>query len=123
MQNKKTILAIDDMATQLFIYKSILKHQYNVIISESAVKAMDMLGNIQADIILVDIEMPEMTGIEFLQAIRKKPHLQAIPVIVISGYKDISDVLKYGANDYMEKPVDPILLQERIKRLLNLSQN
>jgi CheY-like chemotaxis protein len=88
-------------------------------ISESAIKAIDMLGNIKADIILVDIEMPEMTGIEFLQVIREKPHLKEIPVIVISARKDISDALKYGANDYMEKPVDPEVLQERIKKLLN----
>jgi CheY-like chemotaxis protein len=118
MPNKRTILAIDDMMTQLFIYKSILNHQYDVIVSESAIKAIDMLGNIKADIILVDIEMPEMTGIEFLQVIRAKPLLKEIPVIVISSYKDIADALRYGANDYMEKPVDPAVLRERIKKLL-----
>jgi CheY-like chemotaxis protein len=118
MANKKIILAIDDMTTQLFIYKSILSSQYDVVISKSAIKAIDMLRNIKADIILVDIEMPEMTGIEFLQVIREKPHLKEIPVIVISDYKDISGVLKYGANDYIKKPVDPAILFEKIKKIL-----
>jgi CheY-like chemotaxis protein len=119
MANKKIILAIDDMTTQLFFYKSVLSYQYDVIISKSAIKAIDMLRNIKADIILIDIEMPGMTGIEFLQVIRRNPYLKEVPVIAISGYEDISDVLKYGANDYLEKPVDPVTLRERIKKILN----
>jgi CheY-like chemotaxis protein len=116
MVDRKIVLAVDDMATQLVVYKSILSRHYDVIISTSAIKAIDMLRNKKVDIILIDIEMPEMTGIEFLRVIREEPHLKEIPVIVISGYKDISDALRYGANDYMKKPVDPAILRERIKK-------
>jgi CheY-like chemotaxis protein len=62
--------------------------------------------------------MPEMTGLEFLREIRQKPYLKEIPVIIISSYKDITDALNCGANDYIIKPVEPAALQEKIKKLL-----
>jgi CheY-like chemotaxis protein len=118
MTHKKILLAIDDMITQLDIYRVILSYQYNVIACESAIKAIDILKEKKVDIILSDIEMPEMTGLEFLREIRQKPYLKEIPVIIISSYQDITDALNCGANDYIIKPVEPIALQEKIKKLL-----
>jgi putative two-component system response regulator len=113
------IMAIDDSKTQLSLYKILLGKHFAMILCESAVAALDMLKTAKVDLILLDIEMPEMTGFEFLAKIRSNPSLEKLPVIVISGLQDIADAKKYGANDYMEKPVNFPILLDKINELLD----
>ncbi|MDR3166761.1 MAG: response regulator [Treponema sp.] len=123
MTDKKTILAIDDLPTQGLIYKAILGDQYNIRICKSAVEALELLNNLNVDMIITDIEMPEMTGFEFLQEKKKRANIREIPLIVASGYHDISEAAKYGANDFISKPVNPGVLHEKIKRLFEKGLN
>jgi DNA-binding NtrC family response regulator len=118
MADKKIILAIDDSATQRAVYKAILGDQYDVRVCESAVKALDMLERINADLIITDLEMPEMTGFEFLREKGERTHIREIPLIVASGYKHISRATQYGVRDFIPKPVDPSDLKRQIKRIL-----
>jgi CheY-like chemotaxis protein len=115
----KKIMAIDDSKTQLSIYKNLLGKYFVMILCKSAVVALDILKNVKVDLILLDIEMPEMTGFEFLAKIRNNPSLEKLPVIVISSSQDIADVKKYGADEYMEKPVIFSTLLEKINKLLD----
>ncbi|MDR1893927.1 MAG: response regulator [Spirochaetales bacterium] len=118
MAGKKRVLAIDDMGIQLAFYQSLLGGDYELRACKSAEKGLEILEGKKADIILLDLEMPGMSGIEFLQTLKLKPHLKEIPVIVISDQPRSPESLEYGADDFLEKPVNPGLLQEKIKNLL-----
>jgi class 3 adenylate cyclase len=77
-----------------------------------------MLANADVDVVLLDRMMPGMDGREVLRRIKAEPRLRATPVIMISGEQDmqgIVDCIEAGADDYLFKPFNPVLLQARIK--------
>jgi len=80
-------------------------------------EALQLLSQEAFDLMLLDVEMPEMTGLEVLADMQKKPELRGLPVIVISGGQDIEDVgrcIEMGAEDYLPKPFSPVLLKARL---------
>jgi class 3 adenylate cyclase/CheY-like chemotaxis protein len=93
--------------------------------------ALDRLKNESFDLMLLDVQMPHMTGIEVLAKLQADPLLKGFPVIVISGGEDIQDVvqcIEMGAEDYLPKPFSPVLLRARLtssiekKRLRDLEK-
>jgi CheY-like chemotaxis protein len=78
---------------------------------------------LRPDLILLDVEMPEMSGLEFFALIKSSPdhpEQKDIPVIFISSHgNEITQAMIGGALDYMVKPVDPVTLLKKINRLLN----
>lgn len=93
--------------------------------------ALDRLKNESFDLMLLDVQMPHMTGIEVLAKLQADPQLKGFPVIVISGGEDIGDVvqcIEMGAEDYLPKPFSPVLLRARLtssiekKRLRDLEK-
>jgi class 3 adenylate cyclase len=93
--------------------------------------ALSTIGSEQPDLVLLDIEMPGVDGIEVLERIKADEELRHIPVIMISGVDDTDSIvrcLQAGADDYLPKPFDPAILRARIgagldrKRLLDLEQ-
>ena len=80
-------------------------------------EALQLLSQEAFDLMLLDVEMPEMTGLEVLADMQNKPELRGFPVIVISGGQDIEDVVRcieMGAEDYLPKPFSPVLLKARL---------
>lgn len=80
-------------------------------------EALQLLSQEAFDLMLLDVEMPEMTGLEVLADMQNKPELRGFPVIVISGGQDIEDVgrcIEMGAEDYLPKPFSPVLLKARL---------
>lgn len=97
--------------------------------SEDGLQCLDILAKQAFDLVLLDMEMPEMDGLAVLQAIKKTPELRSLPVIVISGDTLIDKTVRcieIGAEDYLPKPFNPVLLRARIvsvaekRRLRNL---
>ena len=93
--------------------------------------ALDLLREGAFDLMLLDVQMPHMTGIEVLASMQADPLLKGFPVIVISGGEDIADVvqcIEMGAEDYLPKPFSPVLLRARLtssiekKRLRDLEK-
>ena len=93
--------------------------------------ALDRLHRESFDLMLLDVQMPHMTGIEVLALMQADPVLKGFPVIVISGGEDIEDVvqcIEMGAEDYLPKPFSPVLLRARLtssiekKRLRDLEK-
>ena len=119
---KKTVMIIDDQPAVRKLLSHYLGKFYNVIEKSDANEASDFLnmGN-RADIIIADVMMPVMTGIEFLQASVKKFGKALPPVLMLSSIENSAEKLKcfkYGAKDYIVKPFNPEELRMRLDNLI-----
>ena len=97
----------------------------NIVEANHGREAIEMLVRQPFDLMLLDMEMPEMNGIEVLQALRDSPHHPWPPVIVISGGTGIDDAVRcieLGAEDYLPKPFNPVLLRARVKTSVDKKQ-
>jgi len=116
MSNKTKIMIIDDSYTNRVLFKAILEDlDIDVIEVHSAIKGLKLLKESNPDIILLDMCMPMMTGIDFLKELQKRK--KTIPVIVISVLDDqtyIKQAFNCGASDYLVKPVE---IDELIRRI------
>jgi PleD family two-component response regulator len=121
MGDKRVILAIDDLPMELAVFENILGQTYDLKICSSAPEALTALENVKSDLILLDIEMPGMSGFEFLHQIRKIPKLMNTPVIIVSshsGEEFTTHATQQGANDLLSKPVNPNELRNRVSYYL-----
>lgn len=113
----RCILVVDDDAMNLRRTKKILEKQYDVLLAESGEKALTRLGSEKVDLVLLDIEMPGMNGIETFE--RMKGKYDEIPVIFLtaSGYEnDVRSAIRLGAVNYLKKPFLPQDLLDRIAK-------
>jgi putative two-component system response regulator len=122
---QKTVFVVDDNDTNLSMAKEALNEQYRVMTMPSAVKMFSLLGKITPDLILLDIEMPEMDGFEALTRLKGNSALADIPVIFLTGMTD-ADVeargLQLGVTDFITKPFSAPVLLNRIKTHLSIDE-
>lgn len=120
------ILIIDDDLMLLKTAEEILSDQYNVSVAKSGIQALNLLNkNIIPDLILLDIDMPQMDGYETLEEIKKIPRCELIPIIFLTGFSEMDyEVrgLKAGAVDYIVKPFAKEILLARVERHLERYQ-
>ena len=114
---KKRILVVDDDSMNLMRTKMILGQEYQVVLAESGLEALNKLQEEeeQIDIVLLDIDMPEMNGIETFE--RMKDFAADIPVIFLtaSGAEDdVVSAIRLGAVNYLKKPFRPQELMRRV---------
>ena len=103
---KKNIFIIEDDAALRLALVSHLKRNYKVSEAEDGEQAIDMLSTLRPDLILLDIKMPKINGIEVLKYMRRKTMLKNTPVIIISQFDAptlITQGLLLGAKDYLAK--------------------
>ena len=118
---KKKIIAIDDSVAQLTTYQGILSSQYTFRAAKSASDAMSFLNSNQVDLVLLDIEMPNISGFEFLKDIRRIPSYMQVPIIIISsksGEEFDNQVKNSTATAVLSKPVVPEKLVAAIEKYL-----
>lgn len=122
--SKYTILVVDDNEMNRELMSVQLRRQgYHVELAEGGVQALRMLETNRYDMILLDIMMPDMNGIEVLQEIRKKYSLLHLPIIMVTADDDqarIIEALRHGANDYIVKPLNMAVTAARMKTQLTL---
>jgi CheY-like chemotaxis protein len=123
METKKIIMAIDDNDVQLSLFKEMLVPRYDLRAVKSASEALFFLNsnNVAVDIILLDIEMPNVSGFEFLGDIRRIPSYIDVPIIIVSGNsgKEFLDkAKKSSAASVLTKPVNPDVLVRTIEEAL-----
>jgi len=122
---KKKIIAVDDMSDNINALRNTLKDIYEVYPCTSAAKMFDTLKHVQPDLILLDVEMPEMNGYEAIKNLKNNSQYIEIPVIFLTSMSDSQseiEGLELGALDYIRKPfVTPLLLQ-RIKTQLAIME-
>jgi CheY-like chemotaxis protein len=112
-----TILAVDDTPEILESLNSILGNDYDLRLAKIATAAWTVLRLTEVNLILLDIEMPEMDGFEFLESISAKPEYNRIPVVFITSNAEremIDKALKMGAAGYITKPFSPETLRETV---------
>ena len=119
---KKKILAIDDSSTNIVLLNAVLvQHGYEVITAFSAKEAFKLLEKESPDLILLDLLMPEISGIDFLEHIKKEKKLKDIPVVIVSAVgskENISLTRELGAVSFISKPVDINELTNTVAGLL-----
>ncbi|PZQ97076.1 MAG: adenylate cyclase [Cereibacter sphaeroides] len=112
------ILVIDDAeANRDLMRRQLVQRGHVVEVEASAAAALARMATADFDVLLVDILMPDMNGIELLAKLKNDTRLREIPVIMVSGLKETSAVVRCiaaGAEDYLQKPIDPILLHSRV---------
>lgn len=112
------VLIVDDnKVNRLLLARNVEMLGHRVSVAENGRIAMDMLASDRFDILLLDIEMPEMDGFEVLEAIKSIPALRHLPVIVTSSVEGLDNVVRcieLGAEDYIPKPVNKVLLKARV---------
>ncbi|MDR0906970.1 MAG: response regulator [Oscillospiraceae bacterium] len=121
-KERKIILIVDDNMTNLTTGKEMLKNDYKVYPVPSAEIMFDLLENVIPDMILLDIEMPEMNGYEAIKRLKSEPQWAGIPVIFLTSKTDEGSELEglsLGAIDYVAKPFSGPLLLKRIENHLN----
>lgn len=117
---KKCILAVDDTAIVLTRISEVLCSDYEVITVNSGARALKCLKERMPDLILLDIKMSPMDGIQTLQEIRAMRDLENIPVIMLTGVEDkdiVMESAKLGICDYILKPFSSGELLKRIRRV------
>jgi putative two-component system response regulator len=119
--SRQTIVMVDDNVTTLNIARSVLRSHYETYALPSGIVLFNLLEKVTPDLILLDIEMPGISGFEAIKRLKSDGRLAEIPVIfVTSRYDEDSELegLSLGAIDYITKPFSPTLLLRRIKNHL-----
>ncbi|AFJ02772.1 Response regulator receiver:Metal-dependent phosphohydrolase, HD subdomain protein [Methylophaga frappieri] len=117
------ILVVDDEPTNLRVLRQILGDRYKLSFARSGKSAIELVEKEQPDLILLDIMMPEMTGLEVCQHLKSMTDYAHIPVIFVTALQDAVDEaqgFEIGAVDYIVKPVVPSTVLARVKTHISL---
>jgi len=115
---RKTIFIVDDDLTNLTVGNEVLSEYYNVFTLNSGPLLLKRLERHVPDLILLDVNMPEMNGYEVIRCVKEKEETQSIPIIFLTAQSDTESELEglsLGAIDYISKPFSPPLLLKRIE--------
>src|SRR5438552_5580146 len=112
------LLVVDDnRVNRLLLGRALEQLGHTVTFAENGREALEALRQRRVDLVLLDIEMPEMNGYQVLEALAADQRLRDIPVVMMSSVEEVDSVarcIEMGAEDYLFKPVNPVLLRARI---------
>jgi two-component system chemotaxis response regulator CheY len=117
----KTILVADDNAEIRSMIRFTLQFKgYTVIEAEDGKAAFEILQRQPCDLLVSDIDMPNVSGLELLRKVRQELGNEQLPIIICSGEREVDeqDVLRRGANRMMPKPFSPVKLMEAVQSLV-----
>jgi adenylate cyclase len=117
LSGARVLVVDDDRVNRVLLTRSLEREGHRVCCAENGAEAPELLHDDPCDVVLLDIVMPELDGVSVLEQVKSDPALQGIPVIMISGVDDTESVVRcieIGADDYLSKPFDPVLLRARI---------
>ena len=114
MDNKKdyskyTVLIVDDIPVNIILLKTMLaRTNVKILTAVNGQQALDLVRELKPNVVLLDIQMPAMNGLEVLKEIKSDPNLKATAVIMVSAYtspEDIEQSMNLGASGFIKKPV------------------
>mgnify|MGYP001566346462 CR=1 FL=1 len=125
MKDRPVILVVDDQFQNIELLEAYLVPQgYEIVKAASGEEALEKLSGDQIDLILLDIMMPKMSGIEVLEKLRADEQTKAIPVVMVTALKETEDkvkALEAGCDDFISKPFGKVELLARVKSILKIS--
>jgi two-component system cell cycle response regulator len=117
-----SLLVVDDNSmNRIMLSRYITKLGYHATLAENGRQALEKLQDEPFDLVLLDVQMPEMDGYQVLGYLKADPRLRDIPVIMISAVEELESVVRcveLGAQDYLPKPFNPVLLRARLSTSL-----
>jgi two-component system, chemotaxis family, chemotaxis protein CheY len=119
----KKILIAEDSPTMRSLLVSTIETlgAYEIVEAASGFEALRLLPRERVDLIITDINMPDINGLELISYVRNNPNYLDVPLFIIStesSEKDMEKGLALGANEYLVKPFNPVKLQELIRRYI-----
>jgi len=120
-----TVLIVDDSPSNIRVMAAVLQERYRVKTATSGQQCLDMAIRHKPDLILLDIEMPGITGYEVCRELKDMSETRDIPVIFVTGRDNIEDEemgLRIGAVDYITKPIRPVILSARVDTHVTLKR-
>lgn len=119
---KRTLLLIEDNEQNLYLEKFLLeRHGYRVECARSGPEGIERAARILPDLIVLDIQLPQMDGYAVARALRGNPVLKDIPIVAVTSYAMVGDrerTLEAGCNGYIEKPINPDTFLEQVEEFL-----
>ncbi len=122
MKKKKVLIVDDDHGIRESLRDLLLLEQYECVVAETGTKGLYLLNQEQPDIVVLDLQLPDMSGFQFCQMFKKDDSLRHIPVMMITArFTESHDKIQgfdLGADEYFTKPFDPVLFIARLKSIL-----
>ena len=120
--NEKTVMIIEDEEDAAELFAEMMRVSgYRVVKTSKSAPAIEMMTAEKPDVVLLDIMMPEISGLDILRQMRRDPALANIPVVVVTAKgmpADIKNGMEAGASTYLTKPVGFLDLKEAVERAL-----
>jgi signal transduction histidine kinase len=119
------ILIVEDDPASRELLRVMLEHSHYVETAHNGEAALKIIQEHEFDLVLLDIMMPGINGIEVLKTVRKEKNQEDLPIILVSALTDEMDIVKgleMGANDYIRKPIEPAVLLARVRTQLQLKR-
>ena len=123
--DKKSVLIVDDMASNIQTLAQALKEEYDLKVATSGKRALELVSLEEIDLILLDIEMPEMDGFATLEKLKQEERSKHTPVIFVTAHINAEDEergLLAGAVDYITKPISPCIVKARVRTHITLKE-
>lgn len=126
MHSQLSILVIDDEPDNFDVVETLLDGEnYQLYYAPSGQQALNRLNSFQPDLILLDVMMPDLDGMEVCQRIKADPQWQAVPIIMVTALtakEDLARCLVMGADDFISKPINGVELRARVHSMLRIKQ-
>jgi CheY-like chemotaxis protein len=119
--NLPTVLSVDDSPIVQTSIKRALNEQYNVLLANNAVKALEILHQCQVELMLLDLTMPDVDGLEFCKTIRGIPKFQDLPIVMVTARDGLVNKMRgriAGTNKYITKPFEPEELRQVVSQYI-----
>ena len=120
---KKVILIADDSPTiRKFVAFSLTMQGFEVVAAKDGMEAIEHLPSKKIDLIITDLNMPNLDGFELIKSVRQNQDYLELPIIILSslsGSEEIEKGMSCGANSYLVKPFDPKRIQYEVAKYLN----
>ena len=119
---RKKVLLVDDSRTSLFMEQMILKREpYDIVLASDGREGVEKALAERPDLILMDMVMPRMNGLEAVRELRARAETRDIPIIMVTTHGEGENVEKgyeSGVNDYLTKPIDAVALLAKVRDYL-----
>src|SRR5919202_1410960 len=126
MDKPNSVLVVDDDPNGFDVIEAHLYREgYNLTYVSSGIEALNRLDSIEPDVILLDVMMPQMDGVEVCRQIKSDVYWKHIPIIMVTALnskEDLARALDAGADDFLTKPVSGIELRARVRSMLRIKQ-